>query len=549
MLKSLSIDNFALIDKASIDFTAGFTVITGETGSGKSILLNALNLILGERANFSVIGNRKDKSVVEAEIDISGFALQGFFELHELDYFPIAIVRREIYKQGRSRAFINDVPIQLNILKDFSSRLIHIHSQYNTLELKNSNFQMEVLDILAGTLDLRHEYTLVYNRYLGHIAELKENEIFLQEASSKADYNNFQLNELIELDLDNVDYESLQSEFKKTENADQLMSALGEMIEGLSGDSGAMGRLSELKTVLEKNESYSDSFVELKNRIDSVLIELRDISDTCESELDGFENDPSKLMELASKLDKYNNAIFKHKVVSQEELIKLKDELSLSNASTSGLAKRIEELKTKIDADLIELNKYGNDLHAARLKFIPEIEDTIATSLRELKLNDTRLIFDLSKINEYSRTGISELQMLFSPNAGFEPVPINEAASGGELSRLMLALQSLIAQKIKLQTILFDEIDTGVSGDVAQKIGNTLQQMGEGMQVIAITHLPQVAAKGVQHLRVEKSVEEGITTTSVVELNSTERVEEIARLMSGDQINEAALLNAKALMA
>lgn len=547
MLKTLRIDNFALIEKASIEFTNGFTVITGETGSGKSILLNALNLILGERANFSVIGNKKDKSIVEAEIDISGFGLQAFFECNELDFYDTSIVRREIYKQGRSRAFINDVPVQLGVLKDFASRLIHIHSQYNTLELKDTNFQMEVLDLLAGTIDLRHEFTGLYNEYQSILTELKDKEIRLQDLSSQSDYNTFQLDELKKLDLSNVDYSSVQQEFKKYENADDLKSTLNEISGSLTSENGVIDQLNHLLSLLEKNKSFGN-FDTNSERIKTILLELRDLAEDADQQLDTFEIDPSQLASLGSKLDEYNKLLFKHKKSTQAELLKLEQEFSEASDSDGVLSKRVLELKELCLSKETDLNKLGEQLDNARLKFIPEIEATIKSALEELKLADTRLIFKLNKIEGFSKVGTSALQMLFSPNAGFEPVPIHNAASGGEMSRLMLALQNLISQKIKLQTILFDEIDTGVSGDVAQKIGNTLKQMGESMQVIAITHLPQVAAKGGQHLFVSKSVESGVTTTKVTELDEESRVEEVARLMSGDEINEAAILNAKSLM-
>lgn len=548
MLKSLRIDNFALIDKASIEFTDGFTVITGETGSGKSILLNALNLILGERANFSVIGNRKDKSVVEAEIDISGFGLQGFFELHELDFFETTIVRREIYKQGRSRAFINDVPVQLSVLKDFASRLIHIHSQYNTLELKDANFQMEVLDILAGTIDLRHEYTKGFNEFNAIASELKSKTELLKNINSQSDYNLFQLQELEKLDLENVDYNQVQQDFKRFENADELKDTLSAVLGSLSDENVVIDQLNHLLALMQKNLDYNN-FKENAERINAVLVELKDIADDAEQQLESFEVDPVKLASLSAKLDAYNNLLFKHKKSNQKDLMQLKKELDEASDSDGALTQRVEELKKLRSEKEIALKEKGEKLDAARLKRIPGIEKTIQDALQELKLSDTRLIFKLNKSDGFSKVGTSSLEMLFSPNAGFEPVPIHNAASGGELSRLMLALQSLISQKIKLQTILFDEIDTGVSGDVAQKIGNTLKQMGQGMQVIAITHLPQVAAKGGQHLFVSKSILDGVTTTKVTELRDESRVEEVARLMSGDEINEAAILNAKSLMA
>lgn len=549
MLTRLRIDNFALIDQATIDFNGGFTVITGETGSGKSILLNALNLILGERANFGGIGTRKDKSIVEAEIDITDFGLQSFFESNELDYENCAIVRREINTQGRSRAFINDIPVQLNVLKKFTSRLIHIHSQYNTLELKDVSFQMEVLDILAGTIEMRRQCTSLYNDLTSAKNQLVELENRYASESALLDYNQFQLEELSTLNLKELNYEALVSEQKEALNADELKMAWAMLISGLTDSNGPIDVIQRLNQSMTKSERFSPLISELNARLQSVHIELKDIADTAEGNLEKVDIQPERQAELTQIIDNYNKILFKHRLKTQDDLVALQDELAGTTASTENLSAEIDALKIEIEAKRGELNSIAMKLHDKREKAVPDIEKSIQNALAELKLNDTRLLFKLNLTEEFSKSGRSKLEMLFSPNKGFAPVPIHQAASGGELSRLMLSLQNLISKRIKLQTIFFDEIDTGVSGDVAQKIGNTLKKMGESMQVIAITHLPQVAAKGGQHLRVIKSDDGEVTKTQVLELTQNERVEEIARLMSGDEIKEAAISNAKALMA
>lgn len=548
MIRSLRIENFALIDSVTISFEGGFTVITGETGSGKSILLNALNLILGERANFSVIGDNKDKSIVEAEIDISGFNMKQFFEANQLDYFDVAIVRREIYKQGRSRAFINDIPVQLNTLKELTGGLIHIHSQYNTLELKDRDFQLRLLDILAGSLKEREEFQKAFANYQFKKKELAEKSQLLSDSSSKMDYDAFQLTELQSLNLENTDYEGIQQELGKFENADELLSTFGSLVNLLEMDGGVLQQLNQVGQALEKNASIDPVLKTLSERVSSVLIELKDISNEAEEQSSKVSIDPQKLVELTSQLDAYNKATFKHRAQSQQELMDLMSELSGSSEDIVQLENDIKRLESELQKDEVALLKAGEILHNTRKKSIPEIESRITESLKELKLENTVLDFKLVNENKISNFGISSLEIYFSPNVGVAPVPIHQAASGGELSRVMLALQSLMSEKIQLQTILFDEIDTGVSGDVAQKIGNTLKAMGEGMQVIAITHLPQVAAKGEQHLSVSKDIIEGKTKSSVVELTTDERIMETARLMSGDEINDAALANAKALM-
>jgi DNA repair protein RecN (Recombination protein N) len=548
MIGSLRIENFALIDEVHIQFTKGFTVITGETGSGKSILLNALNLILGERANFSVIGDRKDKSIVEAQIQIADFNLKSFFEKEELDYFDNCIIRREISKSGRSRAFINDTPVQLSTLKDLSSRLIHIHSQYNTLELKDVKYQLNILDVLSGNSDITKQFKSDFRAFSKEKSELKELQAQLAEVASTADYNQFQLNELLELNLDSVDFEKIQSELKTAENSGDLKACYAELAEGLSNDDGVIDRLERLKNFVSKYTDLDDSLISLNERIESSLIELKDIAQEAEGRLEEMDIDPATIEELADRMNSFNRVMYKHNVQTQEELIALRDELDSSAINSEELEAEVERRKAQLAKTEAELSKRANELHQKRVKAAPQIEKQLQAALNELKLVDTELNFNVSKSEEVTETGASKIEMLFSPNKGIEPVPIHRAASGGELSRVMLALQSLMAAKTKLQTVLFDEIDTGVSGDVAQKVGNTLEKMGKGMQVIAITHLPQVAAKGEQHFRVSKAVVDGKTKSSVVELSAEERVEETARLMSGDVINEAALENARALM-
>ena len=548
MIRTLRIENFALIDSVTINFNSGFTVITGETGSGKSILLNALNLILGERANFSVIGNRSDKSIVEAEIDISGFGLEKFFESNELDFFNQSIVRREIHKQGRSRAFINDTPVQLTLLKEFTSQLVHIHSQYNTLELKDVRFQLKVLDVLAGVVEERKNFASRMKKYQENLKTLEQKKIDLADSLSQADYNTFQLNELKSLNLDQFNYEEIQSEAKKGEYADEIRNGLGDLKTVLSGEDGVLDQLSLIKSSLAKKQSYDSVLEELFERISSVLLELEDISNEAEQSLESVDFDPRKLNELIAQLDTYNRIMQKHGATTQEELITLLNSLSVTSEGIDSLEDEIVSLSASLKKEFDALVSLASKLHLKRKNAIPAIESSIKHALAELKLENTVLSFQLAELDELSLYGNSKLEILFSPNVGVSPVPVHQAASGGELSRVMLALQSLMSSRIQLRTILFDEIDTGVSGDVAQKMGNTLKKMGAELQVIAITHLPQVAAKGGQHLKVTKQVTGGVSRTFVVELSDEERVEETARLMSGDEINDAALENAKLLM-
>lgn len=548
MITSLRIENFALIDAVEINFNSGFTVITGETGSGKSILLNALNLILGERANFSVIGTNSDKSIVEADIQIKGFGLEMFFEENELDYFDTTIVRREINQQGRSRAFINDVPVQITTLKAFTSQLIHIHSQYNTLELKDTNFQLNVLDVLANTLLERNQFSERFVAFKKDQFELNKKKELLAASISQLDYNTFQLNELIELDLGKRNFETIKNQVKVAESADEIRAVFSELNTTFTSEQGTIDQLIHLKNVLLKKSTLSTEIKEMYERVNAVLIEVQDIAESSESIGETFDFDAKELAENSKLLDEFNRICQKHNVINQSDLVHIKNELSESGMSFDQLKIEISALEDKLKSEELILIEIANNLHESRLKAIPNIEKQLKLALSELKLTDTELIFELKKENELMNFGYSKLQLLFSPNVGVPTVPVHQAASGGELSRVMLALQSLMSSKIQLRSMLFDEIDTGVSGDVAQKMAMTLKKMGEGMQVIAITHLPQVAAKGGQHLKVMKAVKDGKTTTFVQELSMNERIEETARLMSGDEINTAALENAKALM-
>lgn len=548
MIRSLRIENFALIESAEIQFQSGFTVITGETGSGKSILLNALNLILGERANFGVIGESKDKSVVETEIDISRFGLESFFKNNELDYFETAIVRREIYKQGRSRAFINDVPVQLTTLKEFSSKLIHIHSQYNTLELKDKEYQLLLLDVLSGALEKRHQFNKRYKSWSEAKRRLSELEELLSAEEQKQDYNSFQLEEINALDLDNNDYDAIQDELNMIENADDLREAYGMVVQMINDDTGAVSTLQSLASSLSKTASIDPAVSEFHQRLTSVIIELKDLASEAEDNLEKVELDPEKLQELAVLMDGYNKILAKHRVQSQDELKQIRDELSEATENLDSLRQELTALEKTISVETNELEDLALELHDIRVSEAPKIAVSIQNSLDALKLKDTVLDFNLGTSDTLGPFGKTTVEILFSPNKGLAPVPIHTAASGGELSRVMLALQNHMSRKTQLQTILFDEIDTGVSGDVAQKIGILLREMGEGMQVIAITHLPQVAAKGGQHLSVYKEVVNGVTKTFIKELSDEERLIETARLMSGDQVNEAALENARSLM-
>lgn len=548
MLRTLRIQNFALIDRVDLDLQGGFTVITGETGSGKSILLSALNLILGERADFSVIGPSSDKAVVEAIFNINSFGLETFFTENDLDFDKETVIRREISASGKSRAFINDTPVGLPILKSLTEKLINIHSQYNTLELKSKNYQLEVLDLLADLKEKRLLFSEKYAVFQKKHTQLNELKHTLANLMQKQDYNSFQLHELEDLSLESKDYAVLEADLKKAENSGDLLQALQSVVSVIENEDQVSDKLRSLKISLDRLKGVDASLDELTERIKSLMIELSDISNDASRLVDSIEIDPEKIQFLSDLLNKYNHALKKHNVIDQSQLIALRDKLEKEVLNVEEVQNLILGLEDEVSALEKDLSISAEDLHFKRLASVGHVSNNITAILDELKLPNTKLEFNLIKRDSFNQFGITDVAMMFSANLGIETVPIEKAASGGELSRVMLALQKLISEKSQLPTVLFDEIDTGVSGDVAQKIGSLLNKMGQHFQLIAISHLPQVAAKANHHLRVEKELVDDRTSTRVKVLGHNERIEEIARLMSGELITDAAIENARALM-
>jgi DNA repair protein RecN (Recombination protein N) len=546
MLQLLRISNFALIDEVQINFNEGYTVITGETGSGKSILLNALNLILGERADFSVIGTKNSKASVEAEFTISE-KFRLFFEEHDLDFETNLIVRREISKEGKSRCFINDTPVQLSVLRNLTVLLIQIHSQYNTLELKSKSYQLELLDILAGLEKERTAFSADFKELsnLNRLLAKKQGE--LSNILQAQDYNLFVLSELKSLRLDAIDYSFIESELSRMENSENLKAVFLQLI-SLTDENGIFEQLQAIKGVIDKNIYLDTNLNAIKNRLDVVLLELKDLSNDAIRHFDNAHADPKQLVELTTSLDAFNSALSKHRVQDQVQLKLFEEDLRTNVETVAALNSEVEQV-TKNVAQLEKLlREKATILHEKRTKAEGTILSDLQGILLDLKLPHTKLDFNLSLNTELNSFGLTNSSFLFSANYGFDPIPIEKAASGGELSRLMLALQKLVSEKRDLPTILFDEIDTGVSGEVAQKIGVLLKQMGAKVQLIAISHLPQVAAKAEHHLFVSKELENKQMKTNVEYLYEQDRINEIARLMSGEKITDAAKLNAQNLI-
>ena len=547
MLSILRISNFALIDYLELNLSTGFSVITGETGSGKSILLNALNLILGERADFSVIGPENTKCFVEAEFQI-GESFSDFFESNDLDFSPLVFVRREINTQGKSRAFINDTPVSLSILREFSSRMVIIHSQYNTLELKEKEFQLDVLDYLAGLKTELKNYQEKYQNWRRHKNELEKLKTEFLNQSKLLDYNQFQLNELLELNLHLIDYTKMEVELNEIENAEELKSIFHQISESLASESGVYSQIASLKSSLDRVRINSSKLAELKLRIQSLLPELKDITEEADQFLEELSVNPQRQEELTNALDQYNRVISKHQKRTQQELLEYQSELENMVDHSGDLQEKIEKLEITVQQEFDDATILAGVLHSKRVNAVHSISISIQTILSELNLKDTLLLFQLRDSGHLNLLGTTEIDLLFSANKGIAPISIEKAASGGELSRVMLALQKLISEKRQLPTMIFDEIDTGVSGEVAHKMASLLGSMSSQTQLVAITHLPQVAAKAKQHAKVSKFQKGDRVISKVQWLNETEKIEEIARLMSGEKITDAAIQNAKNLI-
>lgn len=547
MLQSIWIKNFALIDELRLDFKAGYTVLSGETGSGKSIFLGALNLILGERADYTLIGPNGQKAIVEVEFQLSE-SLVSWFNQEDLDFAKASLIRREIAESGRSRAFINDVPVSLNQLKDLCSQLVAIHSQYDTLTLKNKSYHLDLVDVLGRFMPNRQAISQLYAKWTKLKTECKLLEEKIQKARADQDYLIFQIDELKNLELTAINYEELEDELAQLEHVEEIQNTVSSFLQLMDAEPSILGALNGIKSNFERLSTINAELKDFAERIASLSVETKELTSDLHAYLDRVEQNPEKLNILTEKLDAYNRVMTKHGCQSQSELIDLlngwEDQLSDADAGDE----KLEQLKEEANLVQNQLVTKSRELHEDRLKVVPEIEKQMLHILQELKLPEMNVRFDLSKKEQLNHTGISEVSFLIQPNPGMGWQPVEKAASGGELSRLMLTIQYLVSEKTAMPTVLFDEIDTGVSGEVAQKIGLLLKKMGANFQLIAISHLPQVVGKAQNHIKVEKNALQDRTVSKLRYLNEEERVEEVARLMSGATINEAAKESAKNLM-
>jgi DNA repair protein RecN (Recombination protein N) len=549
MLVKLSVHNYALIRELDIGLENGLTIITGETGAGKSILLGALSLILGARADTNVLLDKTVKCVVEGTFRIEGYDLSGFFSANELDFDPVTILRREINPAGKSRAFINDTPVTINILKDLCDRLIDIHSQHQTLMLNDNSFQLNVIDSFAGNSILRNDYKVVYENY----RKLKKEytEIWEKADQNKADleYYRFQLVQLEEAKLVSGEQEDLEKEQEILEHAGEIKLALESASELLSSeDKSIVNLLKELKMIIGKVKTFLPEAEDYYQRVESTYIELNDLAGDLEKLSAGIDADPGRLIKVNDRLDLIYSLIQKHRSKDLKELIVKHEELKNLVKSIVTGDERLEELGLRLEKELQSLKLLADEISANRLNVIPDVEHKISELLKQLGMPNGKFRIETRRAGDFNPSGIDKADFLFSANKQVAPENIAKVASGGELSRVMLSLKSLLTKNNNLPTIIFDEIDSGVSGEVADKVGQILSEMGRYMQVINITHLPQVASRGTKHYHVYKDDIGDSTITRMKLLTPDERILEVAKLLSGSEVTDTAIRNAKELL-
>lgn len=551
MIKNLHIENYALIEQLDIDLYPGFSVITGETGAGKSIILGAIGLLLGQRADSKSIKAGEKRCVIEASFDVSNYDLASFFEENDLDFDGSeCIIRRELTSAGKSRAFINDTPASLAQLKEIGDQLIDVHSQHKNLLLSKEDFQLSILDILAGNDKLLADYKQEYKEYKSLCKQLDEAISESNQSKEDEDYIRFQVNQLADANLQEGEQEELEEESETLEHAEEIKSALYGSLGCLVSDEGN-DALQMVKQSMSQLRSIANVFPmseELADRLDSCYIELKDIADELESQADDIEYNPQRLEQVNDRLNTIYTLQKKHNADTIEDLLALQHELENKLALIDNSDDFIEELRHKMDLQHEKSIKLATQLSKARKAAASKVEQAMTDKLLPLGMPNVRFKVEIED-SALSATGIDSVQFLFNANKSGELKPVSQIASGGEIARVMLSLKALIAGAVKLPTIIFDEIDTGVSGSIAEKMAKIMKEMGEqNRQVISITHLPQIAGMGSHHYRVYKEDNEDSTVSHIVELTHDERIQELAHMLSGENISQAALDNAKSLL-
>ena len=549
MITSLSIKNYALIEKLTIDFSKGFSIITGETGAGKSIILGALGLVLGKRADLTSLKNATEKCVIEAHFDISKYNLRAFFESNDLDYENETIIRREILPSGKSRAFVNDSPVNLQELQELSLFLIDIHSQHQTQELSEEKVQFEILDAIADNQSIIVEYQSILKDYKSDKSRLNALLKKQSDSNKELEYNTFLVNELLAANLKSGEQETLEPDFEKLNNVEIIKESLDKTLAIANEEQiGVVNNLKEIKVSLQKIAAYSPEYQSILERMTSLIIEFDDLSDEMSRCSEKLINDPEQLDLISQKLQLIYNLQKKHQVTTIEELISIQTQLENTLFEIGNLEEEIATLTHSIQEKTNELDAVSNAIHQKRLAAVPLLTSKLIAILETLGMPNVRFQMEIKPSSTYFENGKDELQFLFSANKGTDFGLLKKVASGGEMSRIMLAVKAILAQYSKLPTLIFDEIDTGVSGEIANKMGEIMKEMSQTMQIFAITHLPQIAARGTTHFKVSKSTVGEDTQSELKLLTSEERIIEIAQMLSGTVITDSALNHAKALL-
>ena len=549
MLTSIFIKNYALIDELRVQFNNGLTIITGETGAGKSILLGGLSLVLGKRADLSQVKNADEKCIIEAVFDVVNYNLKPLFKILDLDYDVQTIIRREILPSGKSRAFINDTPVTLESLVALSSYLIDIHSQHQTQQLTQDNYQFNVIDAIAKNTSHLENYTETLNLYKSSQKELKKLLASKAEMLKEYDYNLFLLNELKQINLEEIDLEALENQYEELNNVEVITEHLGNAKALLEAEElGVIEQVNAVKQELSRIAAFGSSYQSLKERIVSVGIELDDILTELDTVKDNLSSDPEGLERVNSQLQIINNLLQKHVVNDVESLIEIQKAIENKIVDTESLDDNILKLEKEIKKIEGSLDALAVKIHENREAVIPVFVTKLETILSELGMPNAKFKIALETVSSYLANGKDNLHFLFMANKGSNYNELKKAASGGELSRIMLGIKSILAEYIQLPSIMFDEIDTGVSGEISNKMGDIMKQMSKRMQVFSITHLPQIAAKGNSHFKVFKTDVDNATQTQLKKLNEDERIVEIAQMLGGLEISESALAHAKQLL-
>jgi len=553
MITHLSIRNYALIDSLELDFAPNLTTITGETGSGKSILLGALGLILGERADTTSLKDTAQKCIIEGVFQLEDYArnyqVNDFFSRYELDYEDLTTIRREITSSGRSRTFVNDTPVNLQQLRELTTQLVDIHSQHETLHLNQAHFQRNVLDIYAGNDSLLKKYTTTYQEWVSltkELADLTERE---ENAKKDLDYFQFQYDELEKLSLKAGEEKELERELETLSNAESIQSNLRAVVELINEkEDNVVEQMNTIKRQITSVASYFEDGEQLTQRLESCYAELNDIAADLDDKAQAVSMDPKRLAVVEERLDKVNGLLVKHRMQTTEELLAFQTELETKIQGIGSLEEQLEKTQKQLEVSYTLLLEHGKKLSVSRNKSIAPLCKAIKSILEQLAMPNADLEVRMEPLEVPANHGVDHIGFYFKANKGGTHNEIGKVASGGELSRLMLAIKSILAEVKTLPTVIFDEIDTGISGDVADKTGNILKQMAKSLQVIAITHLPQMASKGDQHWKVYKDSSGASTVTQVEVLDRNGRIDEIAKMLSGEALTDAARENARVLL-